>query len=141
VRRGPEEAPRLKSGIFDNPKMQGKPVLDLIQDTGTGSELWYIRDEPRLKSGTGAQMTAKSSIRNWGVLYKSGVYASKVTCLTLGDLYSVLYVRLRVEQSTLTAVQKSAEAIVGGMKQASIFGSMEEIGTRPVTERAGVGNS
>jgi hypothetical protein len=35
-------------------------------------------------------VTAKSSICNWGVLYKSGVYASKVTCLTLGGLYSVL---------------------------------------------------
>jgi len=102
VRRGPEVAPRSKSGIFDNPKMQGKPVLDLIQDTGTGSEVWYIRDEPRLKSGTGAQMTTKSSIRNWGAPYKSGVYALKVTCLTLGGLSCVpLIAGLRGEQFRL----------------------------------------
>jgi len=64
-----------------------------------------------------------------------------------------------VEQSTLTAVQKSAacdeplgleleaerlsrvEGIVRGLKQALIFGSMDELGTRPVIERAGAGNS
>ena len=54
-----------------NPKMQGD-----VQ-------------EPDLRcgtSGTSGHVTTKSSIRNWGVLYKSGVYASKVTCLTLGDL-------------------------------------------------------
>ena len=34
-------------------------------------------------------MTAKSSIRNWGVLYKSGVYAEKVSCLTPGGLFVV----------------------------------------------------
>ena len=32
-----------------------------------------------------------------------------------------------MEQSILTAVQKSAEGIVGGMKQALIFGSMDEL--------------
>jgi hypothetical protein len=36
--------------------------------------------------GTSGHVTAKSSICNWGVLYKSGVYASKVTSLTLGGL-------------------------------------------------------
>ena len=46
-----------------------------------------------------------------------------------------------MEQSTLTAVQKSAEGIVGGLKQTLIFGSMDELGTRPVIERAGAGNS
>jgi len=37
----------LRGGVWrkSNPKMQGKPVLDLIQDTGTVSEVWYIRDE------------------------------------------------------------------------------------------------
>ncbi len=34
-------------------------------------------------------MTAKSSIRAWGVLYKSGVYAVKVSCLTPGGLHVV----------------------------------------------------
>ncbi|MBW2345709.1 MAG: hypothetical protein JRF53_17250 [Deltaproteobacteria bacterium] len=37
-------------------------------------------------SGTSGHGTAKPSIRNWGVLYKAGVYALKVTCLTLGGL-------------------------------------------------------
>jgi len=36
--------------------------------------------------GTSGHVTSKSSICNRGVLYKSGVYASKVTCLTLGGL-------------------------------------------------------
>ena len=35
-------------------------------------------------------MTVKSSIRLWDVLYKSGVYAGKVLCLTPGDLHGVL---------------------------------------------------
>jgi len=52
--------------------------------------------EPDLRcgtSGTSGHVTTKSSIRNWGVLYKSGVYALKVTYLTLGDLYSVFEIR------------------------------------------------
>jgi len=49
--------------------------------------------------------------------------------------------RLRVEQSTLTAVQESAEGIVGGPRQTLFFGSMDELGTRPAIERAGAGNS
>jgi len=52
--------------------------------------------EPDLRcgtSGTSGHVTTKSSIRNWGVLYKSGAYALKVTCLTLGDLYSVFEVK------------------------------------------------
>ena len=49
--------------------------------------------------------------------------------------------RLRVEQSTLTAVQESAEGIVGEPRQTLFFGSMDELGTRPAIERAGVGNS
>jgi hypothetical protein len=57
--------------------------------------------EPDLRcgtSGTNGHVTMKSSIRNWGVLYKSGVYASKVACLTLGDLSCVpLVVGLSVE--------------------------------------------
>ena len=39
--------------------------------------------------GTSGHVTAKSSICKRGVLYKSGVYALKVTCLTLGGLYGV----------------------------------------------------
>jgi len=47
--------------------------------TGTGSEVWYIRDErARGRKVLHPQMD---------VLYKFGVYALKVTCLTLGDLH------------------------------------------------------
>jgi len=52
------------------------------------------------------------------MLYKSGVYALKATCLTPGGLpYAIasrlrLIARLRGEQSTLTVWQKSAEGIV-----------------------------
>jgi len=52
--------------------------------------------EPDLRcgtSGTSGHVTTKSSIRNWGVLYKSGIYALKVTCLTLGDLHGVIRIR------------------------------------------------
>ena len=34
--------------------------------------------------GTSWHVTTKSSFCDWGVLYKSGVYAVKVLCLTLG---------------------------------------------------------
>jgi len=39
--------------------------------------------------GTSGHVTAKSSICAWGVLYKSGVYARNVLCLTPGDLHGV----------------------------------------------------
>jgi hypothetical protein len=37
--------------------------------------------------GTSGHVTAKSSICDWGVRYKSGVYARTVLCLTPGGLY------------------------------------------------------
>ena len=40
--------------------------------------------------GTSGHVTAKSSIFPWGVLYKSGVYARNVLCLTPGDLSRAL---------------------------------------------------
>jgi hypothetical protein len=46
-------------------------------------------------SGTSGHVTAKSSIRNWDVLYKSGVYALKATCLTPGGLPCALGCRVR----------------------------------------------
>jgi hypothetical protein len=49
--------------------------------TGTGSEVWYIRDEwARDHEVLHPQR---------GVLYKSGVYALKALCLTPGGLYGV----------------------------------------------------
>ena len=72
-------------------------------------------------TGTSWHVTAKSSIRNWVMLYKSGVYASRVTVLTPGGLPYALTSRLRLtvglrgEQSPLTVWQKSAEGIVGAL--------------------------
>lgn len=49
--------------------------------TGTGFEVWYIRDEwARDHEVLHPQR---------GVLYKSGVYALKALCLTPGGLYGV----------------------------------------------------
>ena len=73
--------------------------------------MWYTRDE--------WARDHEVLHPHWGVLYKSGVYASKVTVLTPGGLpYAEtsrlrLTVRLREEQSTLIVWQKSAEGIVG----------------------------
>ncbi len=39
--------------------------------------------------GTSGHVTVKSSIRVWGVLYKSGVYARKALCPAPGGLYGV----------------------------------------------------
>ena len=66
MRRGLEEAQSKDAG----------------RRTGTGSEVWYTRDE-RARDCEVLHLQR-------GVLYKSGVYALKVTCLTLGGLYSVL---------------------------------------------------
>ncbi len=66
MRRGLEEAQSKDAG----------------RRTGTGSEVWYTRDE-RARDREVLHLQR-------GVLYKSGVYALKVTCLTLGDLHSVL---------------------------------------------------
>ena len=51
---------------------------DAGRRTETRSEVWYIRDELARDN--------KVLHPQWGVLYKSGVYASKVTCLTPGGL-------------------------------------------------------
>lgn len=50
-------------------------------------------------------------------------------------------IELRCRQRHLTALQKSAEGIVGGEKQTIIYGRTDELGTRPAIERAGGGNS
>ena len=69
--------------------------------------------------GTSGHVTIKSSIRNRVMLYKSGVYALKVTSLTPGGLPYAIASRLRLiawlkdEQLFLTVWQKSAEGIVG----------------------------
>ncbi len=45
--------------------------------------------------GTSGHVTAKSSILQWGVLYKFGVYARNVLCLTPGGLSRALGFRVR----------------------------------------------
>ena len=45
--------------------------------------------------GASGHVTAKPSIRNWDVLYKSSVYAQKALCLTPGDLPCALGSRVR----------------------------------------------
>ena len=73
--------------------------------------------------GTSGHVTIKSSIHAWSMLYKSGVYASTVTSLTLGGLSYANASRLRLiawlreEQSPLTVWQESAEGIVGKMNR------------------------
>jgi len=49
--------------------------------TGTGYEVWYTRDE--------RARDREVLHPQWGVLYKSGVYAPNVLGLTLGDLPAV----------------------------------------------------
>ena len=88
-------------------------------------------------TGTSWHVTAKSSIRKWVMLYKSGVYALTVTSplvkpgagLTPGGLPYALTSRLRLnvglrgEQSLLTVWQKSAEGIVGTLS----FSGMDDV--------------
>ena len=105
---------------------------DAGRRTGTGSEVWYIRDEQ-------ARDCEVLHLQR-GVLYKSGAYASKATCLTLGDLYSVLF---GTEDGAIHS-ERCAEVSRrhNRRKETGIsFGSMDELGTRPAIERAGDGNS
>jgi hypothetical protein len=59
-------------------------------------------------------VTTKSPIGDGGARYKSGVYAQRVLCLTLGDLHAVRQRgELSEEPSEPTSLQKSAEGIIG----------------------------
>jgi hypothetical protein len=84
-------------------------------------------------TGTSWHVTAKSSIRNWVMLYKSGVYALRVTCLTPGGLSYAIASRLRLiawlkeEQSSLTVWQGSAEGIVGTLSLAGMDGALRHV--------------
>ncbi len=57
--------------------------------TGTRYEVWYTRNE----------LARDSEVLHpqWGVLYKSGVYAWKVLCLTPGGLFCALGSRVRLK--------------------------------------------
>ena len=86
--------------------------------------------------GASGYVTTKPSIRKWGVLYKSSVYARKVLCLTPGGLYAVHGSGLSGEQSLLTGVQESAEGILGEETQTAGKACMDELGTRPAYRKS-----
>ena len=73
--------------------------------TGTGYEVWYTRDE--------RARDREVLHPHGGVLYKSGVYARKVLCLTLGDLPVVRGSGLGAGRPVPTGREKSAEGKVG----------------------------
>ena len=93
MRRGLKEAQSKDEGAT----CLRLPVRDRTQ---TGANAQAGEQEPDMRcgtSGTSGHVTAKSSIRKRGVLYKSGVYASKVTCLTLGGLSCATGRRVRLK--------------------------------------------
>jgi hypothetical protein len=75
--------------------------------TGTGYEVWYTRDE----------LARDSEVLHlhWGVLYKSGVYARKVLCLTPGGLSCALgrRVRLKLAEGWATGPDRMGEVSRG----------------------------
>ncbi len=85
--------------------------------------------------GTSWHVTAKSSIHDWGVLYKSGVYARKVVSLTRGDLHAVRGIGLRGRQLPLTGMQKSAEGIVVGKTDEGLNGTRNWVQMRGAVVR------
>ena len=92
--------------------------------------------EPDLRCGTfgtSGHVTTKSSICEWGVLYKLGVYAGKVLCLTPGDLLCALGFRVRkkLAESKVTLVDRIGEVSRGS---SSVGSRQSYLGTR--TERA-----
>ena len=62
--------------------------------------------------GTSGHVTAKSSIHNWSMLYKSGVYALKATCLTPGGLPYADVSRLRLNMAEGRAINPDRMAEV-----------------------------
>ena len=78
---------------------------DAGRRTGTGYEVWHIRDE--------LARDREVLHPRRGVLYKSGVYAPNVLCLTLGDLPAVRRSGLGPGEPGLSGRQKSAEGIAG----------------------------
>ncbi len=80
-------------------------------------------------------MTTKSSIRRWGVLYKSGVYARTVLRLTLGDLDAVrprahAHGELSEGRPEPIGLQKSAKGIVGTSRPEGPNGSRQGLKER-----------
>ena len=65
--------------------------------------------------GTSGHVTAKSSIRNWSMLYKSGVCALRVMCLTPGGLpYAMVsHLRLNIAEERVIDPDHMAEVSRG----------------------------
>jgi hypothetical protein len=74
---GEEKGP----GVTARWGLEEAPSNEVGRRTGAGYEVWYTRDE---RARDREVLHAR-----WGVLYKSGVYASKVRCLTPGGLHGV----------------------------------------------------
>jgi hypothetical protein len=84
---------------------------DAGRRTGTGSEVWYTRDE--------WARDHKVFHPHRGMLYKSGVYALKVTCLTPGDLPYAAVSRLRLNPAEGRAIDPDRMAEVSRRNSSS----------------------
>ena len=71
-------------------------------------------------SGASGHVTTKPSIRKWGVLYKSGVYAQKALCLTPGDLPCALGRRVRLKLAEGREIEPDR---VGKVSRGSLYDS------------------
>jgi hypothetical protein len=71
----------------------------------------------------------KSSICEWGVLYKLGVYAGKVLCLTPGGLLCALGFRVRkkLAESKVTLIDPIGEV---SRRQSNVGNRQGYLGTR-----------
>jgi len=97
VRRRARASSRGEVWRKPNPKMRGD------------------EQEPDMRCGilgTSGHVTAKSSIHNWSMLYKSGVYALKATCLTPGGLPYANANRLRLSMAEGRAIDPDRMAEV-----------------------------
>jgi hypothetical protein len=73
-------------------------------------------------SGASGHVTAKPSIGKRGVLYKSGVYARKALCLTLGGLPCALGRRVRLKLSEGREIDPESSAKSGEGRQYNMPG-------------------
>jgi len=78
--RGAEGKEKGKGGTVRD-RLKEAQSKDAGRRTGTGYEVWHTRSE--------RARDCEALHPQRGVLYKSGAYASKVLCLTPGDLHVV----------------------------------------------------
>ena len=83
----------MRRGLEGWGEVKGEPQARATERSGKPNpKVRSDIQEPDLRCGTSGasgHVTTKSSIHDRGVLYKSGVYALKVLCLTLGGLSCV----------------------------------------------------